>query len=434
VFGEAPAPDKDKKIAMFYFISYGFLEPEPEKRIGPFDISKILKECPSAIDEADNPRWGPYGSVHFWGESVYGYYRSVDEYVIAKHAQMLSDAGVDTLVFDVSNFNRFTDPPSAYFPESFTAIFKTFDRIRRQGRRTPQIVFLFNFWYGPYAVRQVYKDVYEKGLWRDLWFMWEGKPLVLFDKEKIPGTNREASSAGRGSTGEEETLREFFTYRRPMPDYFYGPQGPDQWAWCEIYPQHGFRSSSNPGKVEQVAVSVAQNAAPDDSVPGGWTLGCMSQKDNDGRYVARGRSFHGGVQPETYAPEWGANFDEQWERAFELAPDLIFITGWNEWVMGRMPEFIHYKAANVMVDQFNEEFSRDIEPSRTVIGDNAYYQFVSYVRKFKGVRPIPCPECEKPLIFQAVLRNGKMLGLNTLTISAMLKSVPVRAMAPRDCT
>jgi hypothetical protein len=75
----------------------------------------------------------------------------------------------------------------------------------------------------------------------------------------------------------------------------------------------------------------------------------------------------------------------------------VFITGWNEWVMGRMPEFIHYKAANVMVDQFNEEFSRDIEPSRTVIGDNAYYQFVAWLRKFKGVRPIPLSKIRKTI-------------------------------------
>jgi hypothetical protein len=152
-------------------------------------------------------------------------------------------------------------------------IFRVFDRVRRQGRRTPQVAFLFNFWYGPYAVRQIYKDVYSKGFYRDLWFMWEGKPLVLFDKAKVPVAETE--------------LREFFTYRRPMPDYFYGPQDHDQWAWCEIYPQHAFTSKADPGHVEQVPVSVAQNAVPDPATPGGWTLGCMSQRDENGRMVNR---------------------------------------------------------------------------------------------------------------------------------------------------
>ncbi len=373
-FAAVGGPRKEKAIAMFYFISFGALNPDPAKRYGPYDNSKILKADPTAIDNPNSPPWGPYGTAHFWGESAFGYYRSVDEYVIAKHAQMLGDAGVDSIIFDVSNFQH-TDPPGAYFYDTFMTIFKVFQQVRDAGGRTPTIAFLFNFWYGPYAVRQIYKDLYSKGLYRDLWFMWDGKPLVMFDKDKIPL--------------EEKELREFFTYRRPMPDYFYGPQGPDQWAWCEIHPQHGFPSALRPGEVEEVPVSVAQNAVPDADTPGGWTLGCMSQRDADGRWLARGRSFCRGVQPTEYHPELGANFDEQWARAYQLDPRVVFITGWNEWVMGRMPQFIHEKAANVMVDQFNEEFSRDLEPSRTVIGDNAYYQFVSHARRFKGVRQAP---------------------------------------------
>lgn len=376
-FEEVGGPRTDKTIAMFYFISFGQEGMDPAKRTVPYDNTKILKADPSAIDNPASPPWGPYNTTHFWGESAFGYYRSLDEYVIAKHAQMLGDAGVDAIIFDVSNFQN-TDPPRAYFYETFMTVFRTFDRVRRSGRRTPAIAFLFNFWYGPYAVRQIYRDLYSKGLYRDLWFMWEGKPLVMFDKDKVPV--------------EETELREFFTYRRPMPDYFYGPQGPDQWAWCEIHPQHGFPSASRPDRVEEVPVSVAQNAVPDPDTPGGWTLGCMSQRDKNGRFVARGRSFCKGVQPTEYHPEQGANFDEQWARAYELDPRLVFITGWNEWVMGRMPCFIHEEAPNVMVDQFNEEFSRDLEPSRTVIGDNAYCQFVSHARRFKGARPAPVAE------------------------------------------
>lgn len=374
-FEQVGGPKTDKTIAMFYFISYGENDPDPAKRYGPYDISKILQAHPDAMDDPASPPWGPYGTVHFWGESAFGYYRSQDEYVIAKHAQLLSDAGVDVIIFDVSNFDHHSEPPQAYFYKTFMSVFRTFDRVRKQGRRTPQIAFLFNFWYGPYVVRRIYKDLYEKGLYRDLWFMWEGKPLVMFDKAKIPAR--------------EQDLLNFFTFRRPMPDYFYGPQGPDQWAWCEIHPQHGFPSAARPDKVEEVPVSVAQNAVPDAATPGGWTLGCMSQRDADGKWMARGRSFCKGVQPAEYHPELGANFDEQWQRAYDLDPSLVFVTGWNEWVMGRMPEFIHEKAANVMVDQFDEEFSRDLEPSKTKIGDNAYYQFVSHARRFKGVRQPP---------------------------------------------
>jgi hypothetical protein len=43
----------------------------------------------------------------------------------------------------------------------------------------------------------------------------------------------------------------------------------------------------------------------------------------------------------------------------------------------------------MFVDQFDQEHSRDIEPMRGGHGDDYYYQFVSYVRRYKGARPLP---------------------------------------------
>ena len=37
-----------------------------------------------------------------------------------------------------------------------------------------------------------------------------------------------------------DQIRSFFTFRKPQPDYFKGPTGPDQWGWLEVYPQHAF--------------------------------------------------------------------------------------------------------------------------------------------------------------------------------------------------
>ena len=50
-----------------------------------------------------------------------------------------------------------------------------------------------------------------------------------------------------------------------------------------------------------------------------------------------GRSFHDGKQPppEEMQTEVGLCFAEQFERALEIDPELIFITGWNEWVAMR---------------------------------------------------------------------------------------------------
>jgi hypothetical protein len=67
----------------------------------------------------------------------------------------------------------------------------------------------------------------------------------------------------------------------------------------------------------------------------------------------------------------------------------MFVTGWNEWIAMRFDEFNGVRAPVVFVDQFDQEHSRDIEPMKGGHGDDYYYQFVSYVRRYKGVRPAP---------------------------------------------
>ena len=85
----------------------------------------------------------------------------------------------------------------------------------------------------------------------------------------------------------------------------------------------------------------------------------------------------------------GLNFQEQWDRALELDPELAFVTGWNEWIAGRYKEW--QKTENAFPDQFNDEFSRDVEPMKGGFGDNYYYQLVANVRRFKGMGPPPKP-------------------------------------------
>ncbi len=80
---------------------------------------------------------------------------------------------------------------------------------------------------------------------------------------------------------------------------------------------------------------------------------------------------------------------EQWERALEVDPEFIFITGWNEWVAMNLNEFNGVSKPPMFVDQFTQEYSRDIEPMRGGHGDDYYYQMVDYIRRFKGASPIP---------------------------------------------
>jgi len=492
-----------KFVGMFYFLWLG-----QHGSAGPYDITKILAKDPKAIDEPNNPLWGGLGVPHHWGESEFGYYVSDDEWVLRKHAQMLSDAGVDTVIFDVTN--------QLTYPKCYLALCKVWSQVRKEGGRTPQIAFLTPFGDPARVAQTLYNDFYKPGLYSDLWFRWEGKPLIMADPNLIrpdrmlqsqrvpaelsaggslgqtltvdrpfsavggefptwsqknsgmtlqlraegPGGKllarqrfdvvpdnarellelRQPLPAGRyylemtepkgqigwwSQTGDvygggrayadgapasgdrmlfvryggsaaptaltsgelrmneqaaadlSQQIRGFFTFRKPQPDYFVGPTGPEQWGWLEVTPQHAFYKVA--GVPEQVTVGVAQNA----------TDGKLSVLSNP---RSHGRSFHDGSEPGPAGQDFtGRNFAEQWKRALQIDPAFIFVTGWNEWIAGRFGSDSPFYGSGpvAFVDEFDHEFSRDIEP---VVGghtDAYYYQLVANIRRFKGMRPPP---------------------------------------------
>ena len=90
----------------------------------------------------------------------------------------------------------------------------------------------------------------------------------------------------------------------------------------------------------------------------------------------------------------------QWNRALDVSPPFVFITGWNEWVMMRFNKqnSPFYGSGEVtFVDQFNAEYSRDIEPADCPHQDNYYYQTIANIRRYKGVRQLP-EVASKPIL------------------------------------
>ena len=480
-FDEVGPPRKDRFVGVFYFLWLGNFNSG-----GPFDVTQILRADPDAMTKPTVPPWGPYYAPHHWGQSRFGYYISEDEYVLRKHAQMLFDAGVDVIIFDTSN--------DVTYKSTYMKLLQVFSRVRSEGGRTPQVAFLCPFGTPSRVVHELYHDLYAPGLYKDLWFQWKGKPLIMADPERIgnqdkvdthtapidigPGDRLSDSfevdqplnsigaevatygtrtssvtvrlfrdgetsspirsqkflnvqddtflklrfdkplpagkyrlelSNGQGRVawwthnevrpedghanfnGSESTARlslsverstdlgyqidNFFTFRAPQPSYFEGPTKPNMWSWLEVYPQHVFKNAE--GQKEQMSVGVAQNAV-------GNRLGSMSEMG------AKGRAWHNGANdPTPGAVDHGLNFQEQADWALKEDPEFVFITGWNEWVAGRFPEFAGVKLPVMFVDEFNQEFSRDIEPMVGGHGDNYYYQMVSFIRRFKGVDPSP---------------------------------------------
>ncbi|QEH34103.1 hypothetical protein OJF2_26370 [Aquisphaera giovannonii] len=343
-----PGPRPGRTVAMFYFLWHNDPRGMSPPGSGPFDVSRILGADPDALRKPTSPPWGPFGAFHYWGEPLYGYYFSADAWVLRRHAALLSAAGVDALIFDATNAVTYRDV--------YRALCAVFADIRRAGGRTPGIAFMVNTHAGKTA-QSLYEDLYWPGDHRDLWFLWEGKPLLLCDpKEASP------------------EVRAFFTLRAAHWP-FTQVDTPFAWHWEATYPQH-YGYTTDPGRPEQVSVSVAQNLRVSDG-----QVTNMSSGD------ARGRSFHDGrMERSPGATDLGLNVQEQWKRAIELDPPLVMVTGWNEWIAGRYGES---GGPVTFVDQFSREYSRDIEPMKGGHGDNYYYQLVANVRRYKGASPLP---------------------------------------------
>lgn len=340
----------DKWVGIFYWTWH------VPNRDGPNDSSKLIAQARDG-----KVPWPSNGAPYHWGEPELGYYLMTDPFVIRKHASLLADAGIDVILFDTTN------PPFTW-KDQYEALCREYTAMRQEGARIPAIAFIAPFGDPRPITGQLWQELYRPGLWRDLWFHWDGKPLLLANREFV----------------KDAAMLDFFTFRRPMPDYWLGPSGPDQWSWLEVFPQHIFRNSK--GEAEQMSVGVAQNSLP-------HTPGPAPMSDKLG---AMGRSWHQGARDERAgAVNWGYNFDEQWRRALAVNPRFIFVTGWNEWIAGRYTRWSHYTDADcyypggLFVDEYTQEYSRDCEPMRGGHGDNYYYQLAGWGRRFKGVRERP---------------------------------------------
>jgi hypothetical protein len=272
----------------------------------------------------------------------------MDPWVLRRHAALLADAGVDTVIFDTTNRRTYKDV--------YLKICEVWTQIRREGGRTPQVCFMVNTKAGETA-QELFRDLYQPTLYPDLWFRWQGKPLLICDpKEASP------------------EVAKFFTLRKAhWPFTLVNTH--NAWHWEATYPQV-FSYDTDLAHPEQVNVSVAQNLRASDG-----KVTNMSQGN------ARGRSFHDGKQnPAPGDIDRGPNFAEQWRRALVLDPPFVMVTGWNEWTAGK---FSRPGLPVVFVDQYDQEFSRDIEPVSGLHRDNYYYQLVDGVRRYKGYPALP---------------------------------------------
>jgi len=344
---------RDRKVGIFYFLWQG-----EHGRSGPHDNYKIVLEHPEAIESEE--AWiasggGKVGAHHFWGEPLFGYYVSADTWVMRKHCQLLTDAGVDFVVFDTTN--------AVTYDDRVRDLIGVWYEYLEAGWDVPKLAFYTNS-NSSETMMHIYENIYKSASLNkkyprlsELWYEWDGKPMIV------------------GEQNSYLTSLEFDEYFTVKTNFWPTAGGHDDNAfpWMEFWRLYTDDAVyGRDGRKEVVNVSVAQHCATVTWSSTAW----YGQQDHT-------RSWHDGANdPSEEAMFSGANFKEQLDWALGVDPEMIFITGWNEWVAQRQPAGGTWPI--VFVDCCDPNTSRDIEPMNGLFGDNYYMQMIDGIRRYKG--------------------------------------------------
>ncbi len=343
--------DKSRDVGIFYFLTLG-----QHGKDSVVNVSELLKEEGGLekmfLDKSYQFEGNP---AFFWEEPIFGYYNSADSWVIRKHLEMLAAAGVDFLVFDVTN--------AVTYDTVALRIINEVVKLKEAGwDECPELVF-YTASYTHRVIRDLYDDYYKSGKYDSAWYRIDGKPLII---GRIDFNDDLLEARGRGDkTYKPEAFSE------EIQNYFHFREC--QWP-SEPFLENGFPwiEWTYPAEVHNGVINVAVASHPcppmSDSV--------VSGADNWGR----GWNVLAKKNEHDKAAE-GQFFQATWNVALEADPAIVFVTGWNEWTAGRMDHGDTY----MMVDLCDTEFSRDVEPMKGGHQDNFYIQLAANIRAYKSV-------------------------------------------------
>lgn len=333
VFQPVAGFDETKEVGIFYFLWHG------ESGKSTFNVTELLKNDPETLYDLSKDT----NEFHYWGEPLYGYYRSWDQWVIRRHVEMLINAGIDYLIFDATN--------GFHYKRSYTAVFDVLTEYQQQGWDVPLVCFYTNS-HSCNTVRNIYNDVYKNGSYKSLWYCPKGdKPMIITDTDDPDFKNY-------------QDILAFFDVRESQwPNAHYLSDGVPWMEWSYPQPLH------NNGYMN---VSVAQHPQ----------LPFSASITDRSRNWGRGYNYKTKQNVEEDFRK-GTNFQSQWDTALNNDKVTnVFVTGWNEWIAQKL----NINNELYFVDCANEEFSRDIEPMKGGYEDSFYLQLCDNVRRFKGIK------------------------------------------------
>lgn len=304
-----------------------------------------MENCPNVVEKTEKYGFStskgfgegqnPLGQFHYWSEPAQGYYRSTDTDAIRNNMTLLHNAGVDFLILDYTyagaGYKPGTKEWSSYIYKPMVALLDTIMQMRAEGQGTPYVV----MWMSNDALFDyIYEYFYSVEKWQDCFVIWNDKPFVM-----------------RWEASEDQLETEHFTVRG-----MYGLRGqaaPGQWTYLEVSNKNTV--SYMDGQAEHVSVAVA------------------TQETYMSLSTAHGR-------------QGGVFWYSQWLKAFDVHPKIVSVTWWNEWTAQ-----LYYVdgVGYIFTDNFNQEYSRDIEPMKGGHGDQYYRWLCEYIRAYRAGEECP---------------------------------------------
>ena len=379
-FDEADVASSNKRVGIFYHVWHGYHTPYKAP-----NITELLSSNPELLFDktadlySDSPVEGTDNPSHYWAEPLYGYYASSDPWVVERHIELFTMSSINYLAIDLTNLLLYGGDEDLYgMPyHGLDLLFNKLLELHNQGWNVPKVIPYFGVnkngvtnakkFYDYYA-----NSTYEPVLYKDTL---TNKPILCITKNTYNMLMLNSN------------VKSYFTIRDSLwPTDSSMSSGStlstDSMPWIDfIYPQ---RSSTLSSGGQYLTVSVAQHPSLAFSSSYNYPANA-SYRSYDGNR-GRGWSYSKNTNIASDVRR-GTNLEYQWATAFDNYDDIIevMVTGWNEWIASKTTTYgSGYEGEVCFVDQFNEEFSRDMEMTKGLYGDNFYLQNMRNTRAFKS--------------------------------------------------
>ena len=344
---------EDRQVGMFFWPWIG----QPYAT-GVYDATKILQmeDGLNILFHRYDDEISPNGQAHWWGEPLWGYYNSIDEWVLRKQMQMITMAGVDFIFFDHTN--------AVIYDDVVLQVAKVITEMQKEGWNPPKMV-SYTHSRSFQTVRGLYNLLYKPGRYPDSWYYYEGKPLIIAytdpDDDKQEASSRGDSSYDPGVLDAE--ILDFFHFFKP--NWPFDPTYPNGFTWIEWKFPQPYHSES-----KMMNVTVASHPM----VPMSFSL-TRANWTNWGRGWSP--SLRQNISEDV---DKGTFFQAEWDEAIKADPPMVSVGGWNEWIAYKQL----FDGEYMLCDAASKEYSRDIEPMKGGYQDAFYLQLIRNIRRYKG--------------------------------------------------